>query len=220
MDNYKAEADALLKALLRYSGDFYSEAIEHGMPAQRAANAVAHVEKAARRMHQLLCEREESNIKEITDRFLGWTLPYNFSPDCGIKFDPDVLKSWPGIWPMGTNLFDADQATEMVRYILDTKNQATNSEAIPIPVNLINRMDTLKKKADENKEQENQLLKDVLHVGNEWADVATNGLQWVKNARDGFSTLQESIDDMEIQIERVQADTADTISRAIKKLEY
>lgn len=47
------EADAYLNALLRYTGEFYGAAIEHGMPAGHAADCVAHVETAARRLHEL-----------------------------------------------------------------------------------------------------------------------------------------------------------------------
>ena len=27
-------------------------------------------------------------IKHLVDRFLGWRLPENFQPDCGISFKP------------------------------------------------------------------------------------------------------------------------------------
>lgn len=47
------EADANLTALLRYSGGFYTVAIESGMRKAFAADAVAHIEKAARRLHAL-----------------------------------------------------------------------------------------------------------------------------------------------------------------------
>ena len=68
--------------------------------------------------------REQLNddqIKYMADRFLGWRLPENFSPDAGISF---TAKYTSGGYPMkheptGTNLFDADQAEEMVRYMID-----------------------------------------------------------------------------------------------------
>ena len=31
------------------------------------------------------------------------------------------------------------------------------------------------------------------HVANEWADVATNGLQWLKNIQDNVSTVDEAL---------------------------
>jgi hypothetical protein len=47
------EADAHLAALLRYTEGFYATAIEHGMRAGPTADSVAHIEKAARRLHAL-----------------------------------------------------------------------------------------------------------------------------------------------------------------------
>lgn len=38
------------------------------------------------------------------------------------------------------------------------------------------------------------------HEANEWADVATNGLQLLKNVRDGIITIAEAIEDMEVDI--------------------
>jgi hypothetical protein len=60
----------------------------------------------------------EDQIKHMVDRFLSWPLPKDFAPDNGISakrpnYSPDV--EWT---PSGTNLFDAQQATEMVRYML------------------------------------------------------------------------------------------------------
>jgi len=36
-------------------------------------------------------------------------------------------------------------------------------------------------------------MKTWQHAANEWADAATNGLQWVRNIRDGISTPEEAI---------------------------
>lgn len=58
------------------------------------------------------------DVKAMVDRFLGWRLPESFAPDCYISFNPEPLKQWPGMWPVGTNLLDADQAEQMVRYML------------------------------------------------------------------------------------------------------
>lgn len=49
------------------------------------------------------------------------------------------------------------------------------------------------------------------HASNEWADMATNGLQWVKNIRDGVSTPAEAIASLEANLEHckgVQPDAA------------
>lgn len=61
----------------------------------------------------------DEQIKHMVNRFLGWKLPANFSPDGGISatrpnYAPNV--AWD---PVGTNLLDATQAEAMVRYMLD-----------------------------------------------------------------------------------------------------
>lgn len=64
----------------------------------------------------------EEQIKYMTQRFLGWKLPSNFSPDAGISFKPDYNEhtAYPAKHePSGTNLFDATQAEAMVRYMID-----------------------------------------------------------------------------------------------------
>ena len=63
----------------------------------------------------------ERQIKSMVDRFLGWKLPENFSPDGGISFQKTANENTSHERknePTGTNLFDALQAEEMVRYIL------------------------------------------------------------------------------------------------------
>jgi hypothetical protein len=54
----------------------------------------------------------KSIIDQAVDRFLGWKLPQDFNPDCGITF-----KSL-GYQPTGTNLFHAGQAKAMLEHIL------------------------------------------------------------------------------------------------------
>lgn len=49
---------------------------------------------------------------EMVDRFLSWKLPDDFAPDCGIIFTPSSQ------WPVGTNLFTADQARTMLEHAL------------------------------------------------------------------------------------------------------
>lgn len=65
----------------------------------------------------------EEQIKYMVDRFLGWHLPKDFSPDAGISFRPTFNEHMPfGPQyhnPSGTNLFDARQAEEMVRYMIE-----------------------------------------------------------------------------------------------------
>ena len=64
----------------------------------------------------------DDQIKHMVSRFLAWRLPENFSPDAGISFKPDYNEHTP--WPMkhtpmGTNLLNAVQADELVRFMLE-----------------------------------------------------------------------------------------------------
>ncbi|MBH1688944.1 hypothetical protein I5U86_00565 [Stenotrophomonas maltophilia] len=42
------------------------------------------------------------------------------------------------------------------------------------------------------------------HIANEWADAATNGVQWLRNIRDGASTVADALACMESNVERIQ----------------
>ena len=50
----RAQADAHLRALLRYTENFYGAAIQHGMKAGETANAIAHIERSGKALHQLV----------------------------------------------------------------------------------------------------------------------------------------------------------------------
>src|SRR4051812_6674479 len=56
--------------------------------------------------------------EEMVNRFLSWNLPKDFSPDCGISFKPPQTPHPIGYWPIGTNLFTADQAKAMLEHVL------------------------------------------------------------------------------------------------------
>lgn len=63
-----------------------------------------------------------THIKHMVDRFLQWKLPEHFNPDGGISFERDYNQSTPRPAkhePVGTNLFTAEQAAEMVRFMLE-----------------------------------------------------------------------------------------------------
>lgn len=66
----------------------------------------------------------ETQIKQMVDRFLCWTLPKDFQPDCGIHFEPwSVMENWlqndgNRRKPVGTNLFTATQAKAMLRHMI------------------------------------------------------------------------------------------------------
>jgi hypothetical protein len=58
--------------------------------------------------------------QEMVDRFLSWPLPVGFSPDCGISFDgrgKDAM-GYEKQWPIGTNLFSAEQARNMLEHVV------------------------------------------------------------------------------------------------------
>jgi hypothetical protein len=64
----------------------------------------------------------DEQIKHMADRFLGWKLPDNFSPDGGVSFKRtfnDHLPTPMKREPSGTNLLDATQADAMVRYMIE-----------------------------------------------------------------------------------------------------
>lgn len=69
----------------------------------------------------------DEQIKYMVNRFLGWRLPENFTPDAGVSFNPEYNIEYNATrgkpparhQPSGTNLFDASQAEAMVRYIAE-----------------------------------------------------------------------------------------------------
>lgn len=64
----------------------------------------------------------DEQIKYMVDRFLMWRLPETFNPDNGISFSPIAGEGGPFPFkrePSGTNLLDAEQATAMVRHMIE-----------------------------------------------------------------------------------------------------
>ena len=63
----------------------------------------------------------EAQIKHMVGRFLAWRLPKPWHPDNGISYQRPNYAHAPAEhdWPVGTNLFDADQAEAMVRHMID-----------------------------------------------------------------------------------------------------
>ena len=60
-------------------------------------------------------------VKQMVDRFLCWKLPEDFCPDAGISFKAEYNENtaYPMKHePIGTNLFNAEQAEQMVKYML------------------------------------------------------------------------------------------------------
>jgi Phage protein (N4 Gp49/phage Sf6 gene 66) family len=63
------------------------------------------------------------SLDKMVDRFLGWKLPKDFHPDCGISFKSESDFDHPEFGrtkfePMGTNLFHAGQAREMFEHVI------------------------------------------------------------------------------------------------------
>ena len=59
----------------------------------------------------------EKHIAMAVNRFLGWKLPKDFYPDNGISFDKKYEHDSIH-YPIGTNLFNEDQAKAMFEYCL------------------------------------------------------------------------------------------------------
>ncbi len=78
----------------------------------------------------------DDQIKQMANRFLMWKLPEHFQPDAGIKFEPSYSEEpmRSRHWPIGTNLFGADQAEEMVRHMLEgieeTRTTASHADEL------------------------------------------------------------------------------------------
>jgi len=69
------------------------------------------------------------DVDQMVTNFLCWKLPENFCPDAGISFTPEYNIGTPyqrKHEPVGTNLFDADQARQMILAILPTSEVSTD----------------------------------------------------------------------------------------------
>lgn len=63
----------------------------------------------------------DEQIKHMVNRFLMWKLPDPLRPDNGISFKAPFTEEpmRSRHWPMGTNLFGASEADEMVRFMIE-----------------------------------------------------------------------------------------------------
>lgn len=68
-------------------------------------------------------QQEVAVTDEMVNRFLCWQLPKGFAPDCGVSFDGRKDDEWNKnkAWPIGTNLFTAEQARQMLEHALGVK---------------------------------------------------------------------------------------------------
>lgn len=80
---------------------------------------------------------KEEILDRVVQRFLGWKLPDDFVPDCGITFKAEYNEGtqWPGRHqPIGTNLLTAVQARAMFEFVLADELAALDvSPAVPVP---------------------------------------------------------------------------------------
>ena len=76
----------------------------------------------------------DEQVKHMLDRFLGWGLPRDFNPDAGISYIPPKHPPHVGWMPTGTNLFDAQQAEAMIRYMVEGLPMSDNITQFPKPV--------------------------------------------------------------------------------------
>lgn len=58
-------------------------------------------------------------IEAAANKFLGWQLPSDFSPDAGISFKPAAAHGSHG-WPVGTNVLTFEQARAMFVHCIGT----------------------------------------------------------------------------------------------------
>lgn len=119
------EIYASLHHLMRVSGTEAQTAYE------RAARAILTLPAPVAQRSEITPMTDEQ-IKHMVSRFLCWRLPENFAPDCGIQFDADGAKKLnprnARYEPVGTNLFDYNQAEAMVRHMLEDMPSPPNAE--------------------------------------------------------------------------------------------
>lgn len=66
---------------------------------------------------------KQPSVDEMVNRFLCWKLPATFHPDGGVSFDKTGRDPNSHFWPVGTNLFTAVEAKQMVEHLLDNKSK-------------------------------------------------------------------------------------------------
>lgn len=82
------------------------------------AGEIAVLAAQVRELQETVTALQKPAEARVTDamvtRFLGWKLPDDFAPDCGISFTAPKNTHWPS----GTNLLHAQQARAMLEHIL------------------------------------------------------------------------------------------------------
>lgn len=62
----------------------------------------------------------KARLPKMVTRFLGWRIPEGFSPDCFVTFYRDRAQKSVS-WPIGTNIFNADETKQMISHVLELK---------------------------------------------------------------------------------------------------
>lgn len=101
------EPDGRVTLTVRERGDGNKHATIE-LPAEQVAKMAVDLGVAAD-----ILATEQAFVDHMVNRFLGWKLPDNFSPDGGVTFNRPAMG-----WPTGTNLLNALQARDMLQYLL------------------------------------------------------------------------------------------------------
>jgi hypothetical protein len=90
---------------------------------------------AAQARNAALEARAPRQVQDAVNRFLGWKLPEDFAPDCGISFKREGDYEHPQ-WgrakfePVGTNLLTATQAKAMFEHCLYAPSDTSALDAV------------------------------------------------------------------------------------------
>jgi len=105
-----------------------------------------------------------NEIKNMVNRFLGWRLPKDFSPDNGIKFTPFPSQQEDYGWPVGTNIFTADQAEAMLFAVAWPEIKQIQAENAALRAEAAERREDHMKLVEENHELRQQLAASQLEA--------------------------------------------------------
>ena len=110
---------ALTEASPRWRYDSVGEELDPVLAAELTIRRLARDASAAYAGHHDEQAAGRADAVSMAQRFLRWRLPVTFAPDAGISFDRSYCEKW-ATWPTGTNLFTADEAADMMRFVLET----------------------------------------------------------------------------------------------------
>lgn len=126
----------------------------------------------------------------MVDRFLGWRLPDDFSPDGGVTFNP-VQYGTVTAWPSGTNLFNATQARAMLEFVHANPPQAMTREwCADFPGSAAGIINRLAQRVDELE----AAAKPAPAVGATWTPTAENINALPQPVRDYIHALASNCD--------------------------